>query len=564
MPAADVACPVCRKWNPGQNDPGAEDAACRGCGWLLFSGYRLGSLTPELAQAFDDGLRAAIRNRDIAAVAAATGGLTATQSSLTRQIAALARSGPVTAAELSVVSSPAAAATGSSAVQAARQLAGRNNGQVCPVVVEIGVTGISARTFSPDGRWEDAWLDAWPWAEIIDHLPAEVAARRFWLAGGVGDGLPPDADLAGLARGWAERAVAGRPALAVLVQQRGWAVLDLFAAELARASATPVELGLPPTVPPTARRLDTDIAAASVARTPDGGVIAAIGDYDGQVRLRAVVGPADRQLDEPGQELRWFRSAMTALALAPDLDAVAAGARDGSVWLRAREPAAAPRQLTAHAGRVAAIGFSPGVVVSLGSEGGLHSVPLTAAVPDPDGKIVVDLGGSGATALAVAARARLAVAGGTDGVLRLVELVSGERADLPSLGLSVTSLAIDDAGRLLAAGLADGSVRLLDLPTRTWLARFELDPGSAGPMCIAAADGQPVRLAMSSARGGIYYWTGAADGEGTMTELGVHQGGVRELGLPGLGVVSIGREDRVLRRWSPPGGDGAGSSGGAR
>jgi WD40 repeat protein len=210
------------------------------------------------------------------------------------------------------------------------------------------------------------------------------------------------------------------------------------------------------------------------------------------------------------------------------------------------------------------------VLVSLGSDGWLHSVPLTATVPDPagnggkSGKTVVDLGGSGATALAVAPRALLAVAGGSDGVLRVVDLAAGERTDLPGLGLSVTSLAIDDAGRLLAAGLTDGSVRLLDLLTRTWLARFELGKGPVGPICVAAADGQPVRLAMSSSRGEIYYWMGAAVGEGTMTELGVHRGGVLELGLPDLGLVSIGREDRVLRLWSAPVGDDVDSSGGAR
>jgi WD40 repeat protein len=351
----------------------------------------------------------------------------------------------------------------------------------------------------------------------------------------------------------------------VLVQQQGWAVLDLVAAELARASAGPAtsaEPGLPPAVPPVAYRLDADIVTASLARAPDGGVLAASGDYDGQVRLRAVPAPAASQPAAARPELIKPGLAMTALALAPDLDAVAVGGRNGSVLLCSRQPGAAARQATAHAGRVAAVRFSRGALVSLGSDGGLHIVPLAAGMPDPAGQTVVDLGGSCATALAVAGR--LAVGGGTDGVLRLIDLVSGARTDLPGLGLSVTSLAVDDAGRLLAAGLADGSVRLLDLPTRNWLARFELGKGAAGPVCIAAADGEPVRLGMSSAQGEIYYWTGTADGEGTMTELGVHQGGVRELGLPGFGVVSIGREDRVLRLWSPPADDGLRPSGGPR
>ena len=563
MPATDVTCPVCAEPSPGPPGLDAADLACRECGWLLFSGYRLGPLTAELERAFDDDLRAAVRGRDVAAVAAAISGLGRAEAELTRQISALARSRPVTKAELNAARPSAPAPPGSSAAQAARQLAETNGGQARLVVVEIGVIGISARTFSPDGCWEEAWLDAWLWAEIIGPLPEDAAARRFWLAGGVGDGLPARIGLAGLARAWAERAAARWPALAVLVEQRGWAVLDLFAAELARASATgpatPVEPGLPPSVPPLARRLDSDTAAASTVRTPDGEVMAATGDYDGRVRLCAVPGPAPVQ-----REPMRLRPSMTALALAPGLDAVAGGGRDGGVWVCSLDPGAAPQQVTAHGGRVAAVRFGPGVLVSLGSDGVLRSVPLTAAVPDPAGETVVDLGGSGTTALAVATRALLAVVGGSDGVLRLVDLAAGQRTDLPGLGLSVTSLAIDDAGRLLAAGLADGSVRLLDLPTRTWLARYETGNSSAGPLSIVAADGQPVRLAASTAQGKIYYWTVTADGEGTMTELGVHRGGTRELGLPGLGVVSIGREDRVLRLWSPPGAGGAGSSGGVR
>ena len=577
MPATDVTCPVCQEQNPGQDGCAAEDVACRRCGWLLFSGYRLGAVTPDLARAFEDDLRTAIRVRDVAAVAAATSGLGTTETELTRAIASLARSQPVTTAELSAASGPASAAPGRSAVQAARQLAETSDGQADLVVVEIGETGITARTFSPDGRWEHAWFDAWPWTEIIDHLPSDVAARRFWLAGGVGHGLPARADLSGLVRSWAERQAANWPVLAVLVQQRGWAVLDLFAAELARACAAdpvpPVAPGLAPPVPPAARRIDTDPGAASIARAPDGGVVAAIVDHAGEVRLCPVPRPAASQPEPARPELIRLRSAMTALALAPDLGAVAAGGRNGSVWVLAREPAAAPQQATAHGGRVAAVRFGPGVLVSLGSDGWLHSVPLTGTVPDPagkggrggqGGKTVVDLGGSGATALAVAPRALLAVAGGSDGVLRVVDLSAGKRTDLPGLGLSVTALAIDHAGRLLAAGLTDGSVRLLDVLTRTWLARFELGKGPVGPICVAAADGQPVRLAMSSARGEIYYWMGAAGGDGTMTELGVHRGGVLELGLPDLGVVSIGREDGVLRLWSAPVGDDVGSSGGAR
>lgn len=547
MPAADVTCPVCAEPGPVAAASDTADIACRECGWPLFSGYRLGPLTTELERAFDDDMRAAIRGRDLAAVAAATSGLGRAEASLVRQISALARFRPVTAAELSTAAAPTPAPPRISAAQVAGRLAEAHHGQVSPAVAEIGVTGISTRTFSPDGRWEQAWCEAWSWAEIVTQLPADAAARRFWLAGGVGDGLPNRAALPKLACDWAEHAAARWPALAVLVEPPGWAVLDLFAAELARVSAAPAEPGLPPSVPPLARRLDSDTAAAAVVRTPDGEIVVATGDYDGQVRLDAVPGPGVR---EP--ELIRLRPAMTALALAPGLDAVAAGGRDGSVWVRSLAAGAAPQPVTAHGGRVTAVRFGPGVLVSLGSDGLLRSVQLKAAVPDPAGETVVDLGGSGTSALAVAARALRAVVGGSDGVLRLVDLAAGQRTDLPGLGLSVTSLAIDDAGRLLAAGLADGSVRLLDLPTRTWLAGLETGGGAVGPLCIAAADGQPVRLAVSNAQGEIYYWTGTADGEGTMTELGVHQGGTRELGLPGAGVVSIGREDRVLRLWSPP------------
>jgi len=568
MPAADVTCPVCQGQNPGADGLSADEVACRSCGWLLFSGYRLGPATPELARAFEDDLRTAIRVRDVAAVAAATSGLGAAEAELTRRIAALARFRPVTAAELSAASGPTPAAPASTARQAARQLGQANDGRASLAVVEIGVTGISARTFSPDGRWEDAWCDAWPWAEIIDGLPADVAASRFWLVGGVGDGLPAHAGLPGLARRWASRQAAHWPVLAVLVEQRGWAVLDLFAAELARASAaapaTQVGPGLAPPVRPAAWRLDAEPGAAAISRTPDGDVIAAIGDHDGTIRLCAAPRPAVNGPESAQPELIRLGPAMTTLALASDLDLVAAGGRDGSVWMCSREPGATPWQATAHAGRVVAVRFGQDVLVSLDSDGWLHSVRLTTATPaDPGGKVLVELGRSGATALAVSARALLAVAGGIDGVLRVVDLAVGERTDLPGLGLSVTSLAIDDAGRLLAAGLADGSVRLLDLRTGTWLTRFELGRGPAGPVCIAAADGHQVRLAASSSQGEIYYWTEAPDGEETMTELGVHRGGVRELGLPELGVVSIGREDKVLRRWSAAVGS-AGSSGGAR
>lgn len=247
---------------------------------------------------------------------------------------------------------------------------------------------------------------------------------------------------------------------------------------------------------------------------------------------------------------------LSAIALAPDGDDLLTGARDGDVTWRTIGSGQV-RKLSAHAGRVAAVRFAPGGMLSIGIDGWLHWVPVDGARNEPDikRKLSFNVGVSGCHALAAAESGALAVAGGIDGVVRLADLTTGSLTDLASIGPAVTALAMDQSGGLVATGLADGTVHLLDLGTKAWRAHWPLGGRSVGSIVIRVMEkGRVITLAMSDVLGQIYYSAGRLnEDEGTMSELGMHEGGVRGLGLLATGdVISVGRDDGVARIWVRP------------
>jgi len=578
--AATQACPVCLTLVPADAGEESGNVPCRRCGWVLFSAWRLGPLTPAVERDFSSRLDAAVRQFDALAVATAAGAGDSAEPAQLRSFAPLARLGPPTESELAQARQAiatrrslaanqvdTASAAAAQARSAARAVEGAPRATEI-VVVELSPDGILARRYGADDLTERAWLQRWTWADVLPGLPKDSGARRYWVAGGVSDRFPPQSAVPAAARRWSRQHASGWPARAVLVAPAGWPVLDAFAAELARHG--PVVSGPPGAVRTSAEwarrvtagvsacgiRARTDAAIHTAGAVPQRAVIAASGS-PGEVGIWTIPADPAESADAPQPErvVRLHSKALTAVALAPGATALLAGARDGDVRWSPGGSAAAVR-LPAHAGQIMAVRFAAGGLLSLGADGRLHCVPMGGRGPDTGGAVTFQLSESGCSALAGVDGRSVVIAGGIDGVLRIIDLKAGSRLDVAAAGPLVTALAMDDSSGLVVAALGDGTVHLLELESRAWRARWRIGGHQGLEVAISSSgkDSRHLTVVASDARGQIYYWSGRpGSGEETMSELGMHDGGVRGLGLLAGGqVISVGRDDGVARIWSLP------------
>jgi hypothetical protein len=271
-----------------------------------------------------------------------------------------------------------------------------------------------------------------------------------------------------------------------------------------------------------------------------GQVTVAVGHPDGTVAVwQAASG------NEPRTVLR-LDGIVTAVATAGD--ATLAGSVRGEVsWVPG--PGAQPVRLPSHPGRVSAVAAGPRMLVSLDGDGRLHRIRLGGR-PDLSAPDIVELGSSGAAVLAAAERAPVAVAGGTDGILRVLDLEHLDHRDI-RLGVGITALALDPGGELAVIGHNDGSivsVRLADGESRRL---FAVPRPPAGPLAVSlAADASVVA---ADAAGLLTAWSGRLFGDGTTTRLGRHSGGVGAVRhLAPAGVLAVGQRDGVLQAWPLP------------
>jgi hypothetical protein len=115
-------------------------------------------------------------------------------------------------------------------------------------------------------------------------------------------------------------------------------------------------------------------------------------------------------------------------------------------------------------------------------------------------------------------------------------------------------VAIDPGGRLAVVGHGDGSVAVVTLADGASRVLFAVAVPPASPLAVAFGDADASVVA-ADATGLLTAWSGRlASGDGSITRLGRHAGGVgalRHLGQ--ASVLAAGRQDGVLSTWPLPG-----------
>ncbi|MEU4156485.1 hypothetical protein [Actinoplanes sp. NPDC026670] len=497
MTTTDTACPVCA-------ETAGDPAVCPACGWELEGPYRLGAVTPSMAEDFARRLADARRGIDLAAVVRAAQRHGRVETELLGRLLTLVRGGPVPEPQWR------------DAVTAAEQRADPPWPAAATVVVEADPDGIVVPRFAAD-LVENAEPATWPWTELVSGLPAGAEERRFRLAGGVAAArVTPDVVAV---RALADRLPAGAVVLADLTG--GWAlpgkVLDTLAGRRgevrrwasARAGDRQTQtLRLPGEISAFAGSSTGELVAGARGGTlwwwPDGSPGAVGGDR--------------------------------VLALAVHSGLVVSGHRSGEVRIRAVGSGAPADVLTRHNGWVNGVGLAGRTVFSVGDDGAVRATPLDSGQPG----FRAEVGFSTASALAVDQDATVLAVGGSDYRIRIFDGRTGqERAAIRNTA-PVTRLALAPDGRQLAAGGADGSILLHDLT------------GSDAPRPayrMAGAIGALLLDAAGLVAGDVDGLLVSQDRTGAATVLGRYGGAVRGVARMPDGRIAAAGADGLIRVW---------------
>ena len=558
---AEQPCPVCRTAVAG--DDGPADVTCPRCGLLVHSGYHLGPATPEWERTLDEQRGLHRRRMDAVAAVRAAGYPGPVDPVRLLRMGRMVDGPPLTDAELdrarALVVADAEAPTCDDLTEAA-QLAAVDDQAEIPVVV-VDEQSVSLRVFGPlgagapgpddSGLVEFAPVATWSWPELLEDVPDDRDGRLFWLAGRVGRRPAEPTAVAAAAGRWADTVADTWTAAAVVRERPGWSVPDTFAATLVdRLPRRPVDAVLAPGR--TANRWSASLphrgsawGCTSGALTPDR-ITLAIGRPDGDV-LMWRIGMQPR----PGV-LATLRSTVTAVA--PLMDGADVGVLAGSVlgevvWVLT---GGTPVPLPQHRQRVSAVAATVGTLLTLGGDGVLNRLRIGPGGANPSAPDVVELGVSGAATLAVADQAPVAVAGGLDGFLRVVDLDELTRNDI-RLGSRITALALDPDGRVAAAAHGDGLVTATPLPGGPPRPLLRVANPPAGPLSLLL-DGTVAHLVVADAAGLLTTWSGQLQhprGGEQHTTVGRHVGGVGTVRyLPARRVFAVGRQDDTARLWS--------------
>lgn len=199
-------------------------------------------------------------------------------------------------------------------------------------------------------------------------------------------------------------------------------------------------------------------AVNALVMLPGGGLASA-----GEDRRIAIWGPKGA---EPIKVLDGHEGPISGLAVSPDGKFLASASWDGTARIWSLETGMV-EVLDGHRGQINAVVFLP------------KGNPATAGY---DGTLRIHHRGAGATIIdlglplnaMVLAGDELVVAG-ADGVLRMIDLASGMRAELPVAEVPVIALAVSADGRMIAAAGFRGALVLVDR------ARREIVRSLAGP-----------------------------------------------------------------------------------
>ena len=571
-PAGTDTCPVCALV-VSVPDPD-DDVGCPRCGLVVHTGPQLGPVTDELRGRLDEQREAAIRRLDALAAVRAAGYPGSEDHARLLRLARLTDGPPLTEPELDharsvAAESPPGKTPGSGDPRQAALSALAGGAAAEAVVVLVGRHGLALRIFVAEGDQGDPGASAeeslverataarWSWPQVLDGVPEDKDAELFWLAGRVGPDAPSPRRVAEAARRWAEREAGGWPAAAMIRQDPGWAVPDTFAGSLTGALATATRRAVPGLVlAPRGAAASRPTDEWSVPAPARGTAWGMAPGYPEPGQVTVMVGAADGNVavllagadTEPRTALR-LGALVTAVAAAADT--ILAGSVLGEVcWVAGR--GRGPVSLPPHSGRVSAVAVGPRMLLSLGSEGRLHRVRLGSGGPDPLAMDIVEVGPSGAEVLAVAERAPVAVTGGTDGILRVIDTERLSRRDV-RLSAQITALALDPDGRLAVAGCGDGGVAVVALADGTSRRLFAVADPPAGPLAVSRA-GPGASVVAADATGLLTAWSGGLfSGDDGTIRLGRHVSGVGVVRhLMPASVLAMGQRDGVLRTWPLP------------
>jgi hypothetical protein len=544
---------------------------------MVHTGPLFGPVTDELCRRLDERRQAAMRALDALAAVRAAGYPGSEDRAQLLRLARLAGGQPFTEAELDRARSLAGRPTGTMPrCRHPRQaaflaLAGGAAAEVHVVLADrhglvqrVFTYGSDAADGDQDGPQagtedrlvEQAMAARWAWPQVMEGVPEDGDAQLFWLAGRTGPTAPSPGTVAEAARRWSEQQAHGWSAAAVVHRDPGWAVPDAFADSLTSLLAVQTGRAVPGVVlTPGAPPDDWSVPAPTSGRAwgmapgypePEH-VTVAVGTADGNVAV--VQAGADT---EPRTALR-LGALVTAVAPAAARGGggILAGSVLGEVgWVPGR--GMDPISLPGHLGRVSAVAAGTGMLLSLGSEGRLHRVRLDTGGPDLSALDIVELGPSGAEVLAVAERAEVAVAGGTDGILRVLDTESLARREI-RLGALIAALALDPGGQLAVVGHGDGGVAMVALADGTSRRLFVVADPPAGPLTLSVT-GTHVSVVAADASGLLTAWSGGLlAGDGDTIRLGRHVSGVGAVHhLTPASVLTLGQRDGVLRAWPLP------------
>ena len=529
---------------------------------MIHTGLRLGPVTDELRRRLDEQRRTALRRLDALAVVRAAGYPGSEDPVRLLRLSRLVDGPPLTAAELDqarslVAESPPVSGHGQPRQAALSEMAGGTAAEVR--VVLVGRHGLALQIFTDEtGPEADPEVSAivehataarWSWPQVLDGVPEDADTGLFWLAGQAGPEAARPGTVAEAARRWSEREAGEWPAAAVIRRDPGWMVPDTFADALTELLAARTGRAVPDLVLAPGAETE-DWSAPAPARGSAWGMAPG---YPAPERVTVVVGSADGNVtvwragadSEPRAVLR-LGALVTAVEAAAD--AILAGSVLGEVsWVIGR--GGKPVSLPPHSGRVSAVAAQSRMLLSLGSEGRLHRVRLGGRGPDLPALDIVELGPSGAAVLAAARRAPVAIAGGTDGILRVLDTEHLTRRDV-RLGARITALALDPDGRMAVVGHGDGSVAVVALADGTSRMLFAVADPPAGPLAVSLA-GPDASVVAADATGRLAAWSGRlSGGDGGTVSLGRHVGGVGAVRhLTPTSVLAMGQRDGVLRAW---------------